>query len=428
MSLRFECLGNRGPHRTLAHRISRMTLENNQVPQNGGNMQEILRCPVSKLPLKAVAAEQLNHINRRILNGDLRHLDGTTVQRPLSEAWISEDGQFAYAVEDGISMLLAPFAIVLHCENTVAQYRLREEKAVVQNWYNEYGWKTGEGGACLDSLAFGDYRPVVQEYGHKTHVRPLKYLRGRGKYILDVASGAVPQPEYLNFSDNFEKRICIDLSYLALQQARKKLGDKGIYILGDITNLPLQDDVCDAVISFHTIYHIPADEQGSAFQELYRVLKPSGTALVIYNWGKHSLLMRVAEIPLHPAILGTLFRLKALFRPKPATSDGAPSLPPRPAVGLYFHAHDYNWFKRELGNRFQFEVVCWRIVHQQFLAYYIRPRFFGKTFLKLIYWFENTFPHLMGRWGQFPLFIIRKPVVRKRATSVEEVSSESVPV
>jgi SAM-dependent methyltransferase len=391
-------------------------------------MQEILRCPVSKLPLKAVVAEQLNQINRRILNGDLRHLDGTTVQRPLNEAWISGDGQLAYAIEDGISMLLAPFAIVLHPEKNVSQYRLREEKAVVQNWYNEYGWKTGEGGACLDSLAFGDYRPVVQEYGHKTHLRPLKYLRGKGKYILDVASGAVPQPEYLDFSVGFEKRICVDLSYLALQQARKKLGDKGIYIVGDITNLPLQDDVCDSVLSFHTIYHIPADEQASAFQELYRVLKPSGTALVIYNWGKHSSLMRLAEIPLHPAILGTLHRLKGLFRSKPKAPGSVPSLPPPPAKGLYFHAHDYSWFKRELGRYFDFEVVCWRTMHQQFLAYYVRPRFFGKTLLRVIYWFEDHFPHLMGRWGQFPLFIINKPVRASRETVIGAPSSETVQV
>ena len=70
----------------------------------------------------------------------------------------------------------------------------------------------------------------------------LKYLRQGGKYILDVASGGIPQPEYLQYSEAFEKRICIDLSFVALQQARKKLGSKGIYILGDITNLPLRDD------------------------------------------------------------------------------------------------------------------------------------------------------------------------------------------
>jgi SAM-dependent methyltransferase/uncharacterized protein YbaR (Trm112 family) len=392
-------------------------------------MQGILRCPVTKLRLKTMSDEELNQMNRHILEHELRHLDGTSVQRCLTEAFVSEDGRFAYAVEDGIILLLPAFAIVLHPDEPAPTYHLREEKAVVQNWYNEYGWKTGEGGACLDSLAFGDYRPVVQEYGRKTHLRPLRYMPKGGKYILDVASGAVPQPEYLNFSDGFEKRICIDLSYLALQQARKKLGDKGIYILGDITNLPLQDDVCDAVISFHTIYHIPSDEQSAAFQELYRVLKPAGTALIIYSWGKHSLLMRLADLPLHPAILGTVHWFKSLFRRKPGgLNPASPSLPPRPARGLYFHAHDYAWCQRELTKYFEFDLVCWRIVDQRFLAYYIRPRFFGKTVLRMIYWCEDTFPRLMGRWGQFPLFIIHKPAQRKQGTPIEAPSSESVQV
>jgi ubiquinone/menaquinone biosynthesis C-methylase UbiE/uncharacterized protein YbaR (Trm112 family) len=392
-------------------------------------MQEILRCPVTKLALETMTDEKLNQLNRRILSRELRHLDGTPVQRPLTQAFVSADGRFAYAVEDGIILLLAPFALVLHSGQPAPQYRLREEKAVVQNWYNEFGWKTADGGACFDSLSFGDYRPVTQEYGHKTHMRPLRYLPPTGKYILDVASGAVPQPEYLKFSENFEKRICIDLSYLALQQARKKLGDKGIYILGDITNLPLQDDVCDAVISFHTIYHIPEDEQSSAFQELYRVLRPSGTAMVIYSWGKHSLLMRIAQIPLHRFILRPLQWLKQLFTRKPKGSRPSPeTLPARPARGLYFHAHTYKWSQRELKKYFDFQIVCWRVVDQTFLAHYIRPHFFGKQFLDFIYWCEEKFPHLMGRWGQFPLFVIKKQARPSRVSTTKKRVPEPVQV
>jgi len=77
-------------------------------------MQDILRCPVTKLGLKAMTDEQLNQLNRRILSHELRHLDGTSVQRPLTQALESEDGRFAYIIEDGITMLLAAFAIVLN--------------------------------------------------------------------------------------------------------------------------------------------------------------------------------------------------------------------------------------------------------------------------------------------------------------------------
>jgi ubiquinone/menaquinone biosynthesis C-methylase UbiE/uncharacterized protein YbaR (Trm112 family) len=374
-------------------------------------MQDILRCPVTKLGLKAMTDEQLNQLNRRILSHELGHLDGTRVERPLTQALESEDGRFAYIIEDGIAMLLAAFAIVLNpgSEDTPGQNQLREEKKVVKDWYDQFGWQTGETGLCLDAVAFGDLRPVSKEYRHKTQLRPLKYLQQGGKYILDVASGGIPQPEYIQYSEAFEKRICIDLSFVALQQARKKLGSRGIYILGDITNLPLREDVCDAVMSLHTIYHVPADEQSSALRELYRVLKPGGTALVIYNWGEHSLLMRMARIPLHKRSLAVFHFLQRLVGLRKKKSEAAqPSLPPRPARSLYFYAHDYKWFATELGRYCHFDLVCWRIVDQEFLVYYIRPHFFGKTLLQLIYGWESSFPRLAGRLGMFPMFIIKK--------------------
>lgn len=389
-------------------------------------MQDILRCPVTKLGLKEMTDEQLNQLNRRILSHELRHLDGTSVQRPLTQALQSEDGRFAYIIEDGVPMLVAAFAIVvIPGSDDTPQYRLREEKRVVKDWYDQFGWQTGEGGQCLDALAFGDLRPVSQEYGHKTQLRPLKYLQQGGKYILDVASGAIPQPEYLQYSEAFEKRICIDLSFVALQQARKKLGDRGIYILGDITNLPLRDDICDTVMSLHTIYHVPEDEQSSALRELFRVLKPGGTALVIYNWGENSLLMRMARIPLNQSCLAVVHFLQSLLGLRKKSNEPVrPSLPPRPARNLYFHAHDYKWFAAELGKCCHFDMVCWRSVDQIFLVYYIRPHFFGKTLLRLIYWWESAFPRLAARLGMFPMFIIRKtqPSALAGSASMDAVS------
>ena len=391
-------------------------------------MQDILRCPVTKLGLKEMSDDRLNQLNRRILGNELRHLDGTSVQRPLTQALESEDGRFAYIIEDGIAMLLAAFAIVLKpgLEHQPGQYQLREEKQVVKDWYDQFGWQTGEGGLCLDAIAFGDLRPVSQEYGHKTQLRPLKYLQQGGKYILDVASGAIPQPEYLQYSEAFEKRICMDLSFVALQQARKQLGDRGIYILGDITNLPLRDNVCDAVISLHTIYHVPADEQINAVRELFRVLKPGGTELIIYNWGDQAPLIRLSSIPLSPTVVGPLHRVqKALGLRREVSGSSRPPLPHRPARSLYFHAHTYEWFKSELGKSGQFDMVCWRAVDQRFLLHYIRPHFFGRTVLKLLYWWEETFPYMAARLGKFPMFIVKKPGDSVAHSNQGSVSTDS---
>ena len=397
-----------------------MSPQNSAIPDSLFELESLLRCPVSKLPLRAMDGEQLQQLNRHILQRALCHLDGTPVQAPLEAGFISQDGRFAYAVREGIILLTPEFALVLRPEQAPSpeDYRLRDEKKVVQDWYNQFGWQTADNGRCWDSIVFGDFRPITQDYGHKTHLRPSKYLRGGGKYILDVASGAVPQPEYISYSDAFEKRICMDLSFVALQQARAKLGAKGIYILGDITNLPLQDDVCDAVMSLHTIYHVPADEQASALRELHRVLKPGRTGLIIYNWERHSLLMRAADLPLRPRVLQTWHFFKRLFRSGlRAPSSPAGPRPQRPQRGLYFHAWDYSWFRRELGQYCDFDLVCWRSVTQQFLINYIRPRLFGGLVLKLLYWFEERFPRAAARLGAFPMFIIHKRPARVSSSS-----------
>ena len=49
-----------------------------------------------------------------------------------------------------------------------------------------------------------------------------------------------------------------DVSFppLPLQAARKKLGPKAVYMLGDITDLPLVDDSVDTVVSLHTLWFL----------------------------------------------------------------------------------------------------------------------------------------------------------------------------
>ncbi len=51
---------------------------------------------------------------------------------------------------------------------------------------------------------------------------------------------------------------------------------------GDITNLDFAEGSFDKVYSLHTIEHLPDLEQ--FFSEVARVLKPGGTAIIIYPW------------------------------------------------------------------------------------------------------------------------------------------------
>ena len=51
---------------------------------------------------------------------------------------------------------------------------------------------------------------------------------------------------------------------------------------GDITDLDFAESSFDKVYSLHTIEHLPDLEQ--FFAEVARVLKPGGTAIIIYPW------------------------------------------------------------------------------------------------------------------------------------------------
>jgi len=75
---------------------------------------------------------------------------------------------------------------------------------------------------------------------------------------------------------------------------------------------------------------------------------------------------------------------------------------------LYFHVHRYRWLSQRLNVFCNFDVVVWRSVNLQFLRVFIHPWLLGKKLLEIIYRFEEAFPHLSGRIGAYPMFVIRK--------------------
>lgn len=359
-----------------------------------------------------MSLDQLRAINDAISRGKLSHADGTRVSVPMEAAYVSEGGTLAYGVKDDIALLLPALAFVLppHSPPRLPASALREEKKLVRDFYDQLGWET-VGDVFVDSLKFVDLRPVSREYFRTIHQRTRAYLNPTGRFILDAASGPIPHPEQSIYSEGFDYRICLDFSLSALQAARKKLGAKGIYVLGDVTNLPLVENSVDAVISLHTLYHVPADEQKTALQEIYRVLKPGGSAVIVYSWGEGSVLMRLTSPHnrVNRAIIDAVAFLTGSR--KRGTPDQIPDLQPDFQVKLYSHMYPYSWFARELEALTPFKLACWRSVNTEFLRAYVRDWLYGKQVLATLAWLESKFPWVLGRLGQYPMFVIRKPSI-----------------
>lgn len=367
-------------------------------------LESVLRCPITKTSMRLMEKQEISEMNGRVKKKEMLHYDGSSVEKELSVAYISENGKYIYPVEEHIIVLLPNLSITVN-KSDINQDPLRAEKQNAQNFYNEIGWHKGSDGQFIDAEKCEDLRPVAKEYIHKCHMRVKRHIKQKGKYLLDVASGPIQYPEYLSYSEDFEYRICVDISFRALQEARKKLGDKGIYILGDITNLPFQDNALDAIVSLHTIYHVPADEQRNAFHEVHRALKEGCTAVVVYSWGEHSLLMDWAFRPRNFFLVRLLLFLVRSFKRKTAPELSNEEQVEKPK--LYFHRHPYSYFINQDWN-FKLDIMVWRSININFSKAYAKKMLLGRTLLALIYFWEEAFPRYAGQIGQYPMFIIRK--------------------
>lgn len=142
---------------------------------------------------------------------------------------------------------------------------------------------------------------------------------GETEILLDVAWGAMP------FDSNAKKQICMDFSITAVKEAKLNKPD-GLFVLGDITNLPIKDNSVTDTISLHTIYHVDKDKQEQAIEEIRRVSKKK--CYIIYNAGKHATLVNILTLPLQ------------------LWNWSEKRINPNSKRKLYFYAHDYKWLEK----------------------------------------------------------------------------------
>jgi ubiquinone/menaquinone biosynthesis C-methylase UbiE len=269
-------------------------------------------------------------------------------------------------------------------------------KQQVREFYDQVGWiKVGDG--FYQNARYEDLRPISREYIHKCHMRVNRHLAQQGDILLDAGSGPVQWPEYLTYSENYRYRLCADISITALKEARTRLGDKGLFVVADIANLPFKPEVCDGVVSMHAIHHLPLTEHKRAYMELTRVLKSGKTGAVINGW-HNPFLMRLAE----PFIaLGRLITGRSAKKKKDWATEKDQS-------GTFVEKMTPRWLKNELKDVVKFEIYPWRSLSPRFMRWFVRPQLGGKAFLHLVFWLEETFPHFFGENGQYPLIVLKK--------------------
>lgn len=72
---------------------------------------DILCCPVTRQPLRALTRTQLEQVNQAMAAGSLVHADGSAWKHPVAAALITRDGSLIYRIEDDIPVMLADLSI-----------------------------------------------------------------------------------------------------------------------------------------------------------------------------------------------------------------------------------------------------------------------------------------------------------------------------
>ena len=293
-------------------------------------------------------------------------------------------------------------------------------KKNVREFYDRVGWQMVNGD-FYQNAEYEDLRPVSHEYIHRCHMRINRHIAKEGEYLLDAGSGPVQYPEYLTYSEGYKARVCMDISIVALQEARKRLGEKGLYIVADIAHLPFKPDVFDGIVSLHTIHHVPMEDKLPAYEELYRTLKPGQTMAVVNGWTNAPLMewmqrpinfmRRVRgwwlrkvrkQAPVQPAVEKASAKEKKAENNKPENKKPA---------GTYVQKLNAEWLTQALKDRMAYEILVWRSVSVAFLRAMIYPEWGGRFWLRVIYRMEELFPRWLGRIGQYPLVVVEKPLV-----------------
>jgi len=259
-------------------------------------------------------------------------------------------------------------------------------KQQVRAFYDEIGWKQDSDGV-YQNARYEDLRPVSRDYIHNCHLRVNRHLAPSGDFLLDAGSGPV----------HYRYRVCADISITALREARKRVGQRGLYVVADIANLPFKAQAFDGFVSMHAIHHLPLTEHKGAYLELTRVLKTGHSGVAVNGW-HNPLLMRLAEpfIQLGRSLSGRGKKHKKNW------------LEEDDQAGTFVEKLTPRWLKDELSSVVHFEIYPWRSLSPRFMRWFVRPQLGGKAFLRLVFWLEERFPRFFGEHGQYPMVVIRK--------------------
>ena len=268
---------------------------------------------------------------------------------------------------------------------------------IISRFYNNEGWEQVDG-ITEDAKRYEDLRKCARKYISKCRLRLLKYIPLKGENFLDLGSGPIQYPEYLEYSRNFSKRYCVDLSSKALEEAKKKLGNRGEYFCGSFFDIELKKNSFDCAVTLHTIYHMDKNMQDRAIRKLISLVKPGKPLIIVYS--NPFSLEQCIMLPLRLLKNLSKFFINLISR-KFGRKDGLV------IEKYYFRPFNLEWWER-FKDIAEIRIKPWRTFGVRFQKLLFPNNFIGKIMFDKLYKMEQKFPKFFNLIATYPMIILIK--------------------
>jgi ubiquinone/menaquinone biosynthesis C-methylase UbiE len=104
-----------------------------------------------------------------------------------------------------------------------------------------------------------------------------------GESVLDLGCGPGQVGQYL--AERGLVVVGMDLAQQMLQVARRRTGN-GRMACGDMRSMPFRPGAFSGVVAYYSVHNLPRPALRTAFAEIHRILKPSGSFVVATHLGE----------------------------------------------------------------------------------------------------------------------------------------------
>ena len=262
----------------------------------------------------------------------------------------------------------------------------QETKQKLRKFNDQIGWQK----ISVETYQNAQYeglRPISHRY-----LLPVnRHLKSAKKYLLDAGSNPIQYPEYLTYSKEYQYRVCLDISIIALKEVRERVrSNHCLFVVADLANLPFKDETFDEIVSLHTLHNLTISDNVPACENLKHVLKENHTAVIVNGWSE-SMLMRWLNKPI--LVMKKLFPTLPLSSKQVKKDTGDIFNKPK---GTSVHKNNVYGLLGLLDKNIPISVNLCRSVRVRFMRAMILQFLIDRIWLTILLRFEELFPTFLN--------------------------------